>query len=276
MHHREPRSYAYDDQTAYATTLQQTADYNTNGYPAYDAAGHYYTAPVHAVGHLNDVANPSGHLFRSMTPSLVSAHRYPQSSSRDARFYNSQTVEPSSSATSSVYSSPNQYYSSQYVAPTEQRSPSFNQTSHSSSQFIPTPSQIAHNYNGYSHPLASRSPTIAEDPYTSASLDYSTAPHIVPSSHPQHGRPSRLSTGRSRAMSGANTSPTSATSPSGERYPCEMCGKTFSRSHDRKRHHETQHLPTPVLHRCVYCEKEFSRADSLKRHIDNGCDEMPS
>lgn len=194
-----------------------------------------------------------------MTPSLVSAHRYPQSSSRDARFYNSQTVEPSSSATSSVYSSPNQYYSSQYVAPTEQRSPSFNQTSHSSSQFIPTPSQIAHNYNGYSHPLASRSPTIAEDPYTSASLDYSTAPHIVPSSHPQHGRPSRLSTGRSRAMSGANTSPTSATPPSGERYPCEMCGKTFSRSHDRKRHHETQHLPTPVLHRCVYCEKEFSR-----------------
>lgn len=72
MHHREPRSYAYDDQTAYATTLQQTADYNTNGYPAYDAAGHYYTAPVHAVGHLNDGANAFYHVERHITDGSVS------------------------------------------------------------------------------------------------------------------------------------------------------------------------------------------------------------
>ncbi|KAJ7813827.1 hypothetical protein B0H13DRAFT_1665143, partial [Mycena leptocephala] len=62
---------------------------------------------------------------------------------------------------------------------------------------------------------------------------------------------------------------------SGERFICEVCGKDFSRAHDRKRHHETQHAATPVTHKCIYCEKDFSRADSLKRHIQNGCDEAP-
>jgi hypothetical protein len=46
---------------------------------------------------------------------------------------------------------------------------------------------------------------------------------------------------------------------SGERFICEVCGKDFSRAHDRKRHHETQHAATPVTHKCVYCEKDFSR-----------------
>ncbi|KAJ6463970.1 hypothetical protein C8R45DRAFT_1024802 [Mycena sanguinolenta] len=62
---------------------------------------------------------------------------------------------------------------------------------------------------------------------------------------------------------------------SGERFICGVCGKDFSRAHDRKRHHETQHAATPVTHKCIYCEKDFSRADSLKRHIQNGCDEAP-
>ncbi|KAJ7162073.1 hypothetical protein C8R46DRAFT_1222212 [Mycena filopes] len=54
-----------------------------------------------------------------------------------------------------------------------------------------------------------------------------------------------------------------------------VCGKDFSRAHDRKRHHETQHAATPVTHKCRHCDKDFSRADSLKRHLQNGCDEAP-
>ncbi|KZT10909.1 uncharacterized protein LAESUDRAFT_721308 [Laetiporus sulphureus 93-53] len=68
--------------------------------------------------------------------------------------------------------------------------------------------------------------------------------------------------------------PPSSPSPGVERYPCDMCDRTFSRPHDRKRHFESQHMQTS--HACKYCRKEFSRADSLKRHLDNGCDKMPS
>ncbi|KAH9839137.1 uncharacterized protein C8Q71DRAFT_498309 [Rhodofomes roseus] len=67
--------------------------------------------------------------------------------------------------------------------------------------------------------------------------------------------------------------PKSSPSPGVERYACDKCDRTFSRPHDRKRHHESQHLQTS--HSCQYCRKEFSRADSLKRHLDNGCDKMP-
>lgn len=61
-------------------------------------------------------------------------------------------------------------------------------------------------------------------------------------------------------------------SPGTERFPCDKCDKTFSRSHDRKRHYESQHSSQPTSHRCPYCHKEFSRADSMKRHVDNGCE----
>lgn len=48
--------------------------------------------------------------------------------------------------------------------------------------------------------------------------------------------------------------------PSPERYPCELCkGKTFSRSHDRKRHYETHHTAHPPVHLCRFCNKPFSR-----------------
>ncbi|KAF7374738.1 Transcriptional regulator MET31 [Mycena sanguinolenta] len=67
----------------------------------------------------------------------------------------------------------------------------------------------------------------------------------------------------------------SALSSYGERFICGVCAKSFSRAHDRKRHHETHHAPTRILHKCHYCEKDFSRADSLKRHIQQGCRGAP-
>jgi hypothetical protein len=44
-----------------------------------------------------------------------------------------------------------------------------------------------------------------------------------------------------------------------ERVTCEICGKTFSRAHDRKRHHESQHSSQNVSHKCLHCGKSFSR-----------------
>ncbi|KAJ6629486.1 hypothetical protein B0H10DRAFT_1366883 [Mycena sp. CBHHK59/15] len=127
-------------------------------------------------------------------------------------------------------------------------------------QFIPTPSET----------YANRPPRPSSAMHSNRhSGPYSTAPHpITSSSRGSHHASSRPRTSMS-------TSPTSVSSPPGERFICEVCRKDFSRAHDRKRHHETQHAPTPVMHKCVYCDKDFSRADSLKRHLQNGCDDAP-
>jgi hypothetical protein len=199
---------------------------------------------------------------RSMTPSLVQTHRYPNPNpnpNRDTRYINSHGVVASSSNSSiaqPTYASPNQYYDTPYIPP-EYRT----QISNHSHPRIPTPSEIANSYNYPHHMTTPQSPTIPEGPYTSSSVDYPAPPHMFPS-HAQgtHGHRPRIVTGRPRtASAAASTSPTSASSPSGERFPCDKCGKTFSRSHDRKRHHETQHLISPVIHSCKYCGKEFSR-----------------
>ncbi|KAG2096399.1 hypothetical protein BD769DRAFT_1780814 [Suillus cothurnatus] len=125
-------------------------------------------------------------------------------------------------------------------------------------QFIPTPSQT---YQVYSSTVPSNSrsrPTI--EPYY----------HMSP--NPQHATQGSSSPAVPRPVH--HTSPTTNPALIGDRFPCELCDRSFTRSHDRRRHYETVHATTPVLHRCRYCGKDFSRADSLKRHIDNGCDEM--
>lgn len=197
---------------------------------------------------------------RSMTPSLVTAHRYPNPNpNRDARYINSHSVAASSSNSSvaqPAYETQNQYYDAPY-APPEYRTPI---PSHPNTR-IPTPSEIANSYSNYPHHMTTpQSPTIPEESYTSPSVDYPPLPRLFPSSAHAHVHRPRIVTGRPRTASAAgSTSPTSASSPSGERFPCDKCGKTFSRSHDRKRHHETQHLISPVIHSCKYCGKEFSR-----------------
>lgn len=181
---------------------------------------------------------------RSMTPALH-PQRYSNSGS-NREYYSQSALITSSSPLPQSYNAQG-YYSDQYPnSSLGNRSPP-NQTS-----FIPTPSEMASSYSDYSQTLPSHSPTAG--PYGPGANAYSNSASI----HSQRPR-TRISTGRPRTASGATASPTSATSPSGERFPCENCGKTFSRSHDRKRHHETQHLPSPVIHRCQFCEKEFSR-----------------
>lgn len=185
-----------------------------------------------------------------MTPGIHS-HRYSNSAS-SREYYSSSGILNSSSSLQQPYANQG-YYPNQYPNGGVESRSSSNQA-----QFIPTPSEMAHPYSNYPQTIPSHSPPIASDSYGTGMNGYPNPVQMLPQ-HQHPLRPSRISTGRPRTASGATTSPTSATSPSGERFPCEKCGKTFSRSHDRKRHHETQHLPTPVIHRCRYCEKEFSR-----------------
>lgn len=254
---REPRpSYPYDDQTAAYTgghTSHHLSEYSltTPAYPHYDSSNFYSSS---AISGMSDT-NPSSY-YRNMSPSL-SHSRYP-SSSREPRYFSSESqgVLASSDTGSSLYSSNNGYFC-----------PTFGPNGEARTQFIPTPSEMANTYSNYA--LVPRSSPLAASERYGSPTAYPA--HLVTSSHVGTQRP-KISTARPRSGT-LGSSP--ATSPSGERFPCEKCGKTFSRSHDRKRHHETQHLATPIIHRCRWCEKEFSRADSLKRHVDNGCDEAP-
>jgi len=68
-------------------------------------------------------------------------------------------------------------------------------------------------------------------------------------------------------------SPSPPSSSSSSPHACNVCGATFTRPHDRKRHYESQH--TTIEHVCQYCRKSYARVDSLKRHLDRPCDKMP-
>lgn len=80
-----------------------------------------------------------------------------------------------------------------------------------------------------------------------------------------------------RSSSVQNSPYTSAPTagPSSKLFPCETCGLSFTRAHDRKRHAQIHTRDPDAGPRCQYCKKRFSREDALKRHLDNGCDDMP-
>ena len=205
------------------------------------------------------MASTSGSYFRSITPSLVSGHRYPHPN-RDLRYSPTQGfVSQPSSLAQALYTPQSQQYAAHGLpmAPAEENMPLPDHTTQPT-RFIPTPSQIAHAYSTYPQQMASSA--LQAELYDPSSLDYTGTSPMV-STNNLHRRHSRTLSVRPRGGSVANSvsSASTAASPSGERFPCEKCGKTFSRSHDRKRHYETQHLPSPIVHRCVYCHKEFSR-----------------
>lgn len=280
------RNYSYDDHSAnYPTSAghnstQHDASYSTSTHTYHRGASYdhsptsdRYYVPSQSSGHGGtgkcklstthycllkkpQALPPDPYYPRAMTPAIASGHRY-----QSPTYYASPgAVGPSSSShhAEPAYPPQNAYYAAQY-GPAQQRG---HHSSQSTQQhFIPTPSEL-HSYSSYPRQISvtpgPQSPTLPPDPYSSP--EYPPAPHhIVPSSLTSGQRPARISTGRPRTGTSSGTSPTSASSPPGERFPCERCGKTFSRAHDRKRHHETQHLQSPVVHRCRYCEKEFSR-----------------
>lgn len=147
----------------------------------------------------------------------------------------------------------------------------------SQQQFIPTPSQAYQLYSSAGSPSSARSRSSVE-PYYHMSPNPQHVVHAPPASttHVTGGR-SSTAHGSGSYSHHAHTSTHTGTIAlaAGERYPCDRCDRSFTRLHDRRRHYETVHSTSPVLHKCRFCRKDFSRADSLKRHVDNGCDEMP-
>lgn len=286
------RAYSYDNPSGgysseqiphHQSQFPASAQPTSRGYHQPQASGHYYVQgsgnpdgrhsriPPPRNGVLNSPSatqpdpyfrsmTPMMSPTRSMTPMMSPTHRY--SASAQPRYYPSSggggSASSSSQVNPSAYPAQSSYYSSQY--PREHR------PHHSGGPpdgpFIPTPSEIYNNYPPRQISVPPQSPTPA--PYSSS--QYPPPHSIVPSSRSPEQRPARISTGRPQT-SPIIASPISASSPSGERFPCDRCGKTFSRSHDRKRHHETQHLTSPVIHRCRYCEKEFSRYVTLQGQI---------
>ncbi|KAM6502108.1 hypothetical protein JOM56_002085 [Amanita muscaria] len=253
------RNYSYEE--GGDTYGQQLAIQNGSTYSSSTSFGHqstyghhpngqYYASSQHSTN-TTGADQGSQNYGNHPSPATQYGSRYQTEQGGDPRYY-SQGYSPIS------YGSQSSYYGSPYNTAPDQRT---QHTTHST-QFIPTPSQTFASSRHVGNPQSSGRP-----------------PELYVANHDQMQGLSRGSLQQSartstpsRPRTGTAGSPTSVV---GERFPCEKCGKTFSRSHDRKRHHETQHLATPVMHRCQYCEKEFSRADSLKRHLDNGCDEMP-
>jgi len=248
MHH-QPRSYSYDDEhphpSAYAGSPPQSQPTSPN-FPVHPQDSHrsHYQRP-HASSPY--YIPPPPHTISP--PPAQGTGQYARGAS-----FNSQTQRV---AETGYYQAPSHSHSSSAPGYSAHR----DSQNHS---FIPTPSEVAHSYQSYN--LGSTSQGYHTQQSSESQLPGRT-PFRPPSSHSSTHQTAPPPSIRS-------PQPGAASSSTSERYRCGECGKTFSRSHDRKRHHETQHHPVPAVHKCRYCEKEFSRADSLKRHLDNGCDEM--
>lgn len=215
--------------------------------------------------------------FISLIPLAVGQQNVPQYSyapyateSDDHRSYYATSSQgppmehyTSSSSPASSYATPN------HPGHLNQQASRHHPPHHHPQQFIPTPSQ-AYVYSGSAAPSARTRSSV--EPYYHMSPNPQHVMHASPAST-THGASGRSSSAHGHNHPSAQTG--SMALATGERYPCDLCDRSFTRLHDRRRHYETVHATSPVLHKCRYCRKDFSRADSLKRHVDNGCDEMP-
>jgi len=104
---------------------------------------------------------------------------------------------------------------------------------------------------------------------TSSQKPYPNTANQAQGSLPQYSNPANNPS--ASVGYGSASPPSSSSSPSP--HACGVCGATFTRPHDRKRHYESQH--TTIEHVCQYCRKSYARVDSLKRHLDRPCDKMP-
>lgn len=184
---------------------------------------------------------------------------------------------PAPSSPTTSYATPNP---SGHISPQPSRHHPHLPQQQQQQQFIPTPSQTYQVFSAAGSASSARSRSTVE-PYYHMSPNPQHVVHAPPAST-THGAGGRTSTAHGPGCSHshhahANTHTHTGTIvvAAGERYPCDLCDRSFTRLHDRRRHYETVHSTSPILHKCRFCRKDFSRSDSLKRHVDNGCDEMP-
>ncbi|KAJ7594461.1 hypothetical protein C8J56DRAFT_1044197 [Mycena floridula] len=151
-----------------------------------------------------------------------------------------------------------------------QSSPPPTSNSHLTYPLAPTTFYPNQNNQQLQHQTSSRRPVPHTGPrdFNPTPAQMVNYPHYPPTSH--HGMNLPQPYGHQSAGPSRGDAPlTAGTAP--ERFVCNLCGKDFSRSHDRKRHYSTSHDTGGEKHVCEICRKSFSRGDSLKRHRDNGC-----
>ena len=259
------------------------------------------TPPCHTpLSHQPPTCLPVRHLvsftFVSLIPPLSAAHQnvspqYPyspyaaQSSPDEHRpYYAPSSQEPAIEQYTSPSSPSNSYATvtpSGHMSPHASRHHNHMPHHQQQQQFIPTPSQTFQVYSSAGSTASSARSRSTVEPYYHMSPNPQHVAHAPPASTAHaSGTSARNSTahgsGSSHSHHGhGNTHTGTIVVAAGERYPCDLCERSFTRLHDRRRHYETVHATSPVLHKCRFCRKDFSRADSLKRHVDNGCDEMP-
>ncbi|KAK0225602.1 hypothetical protein IW262DRAFT_697961 [Armillaria fumosa] len=246
----QPRTQSSD--TRYTLNGYSSADHEVavDSNAAYSMNGSYYDQQ-NGVGQYSAASSvPLDSQEPYMSSGVMSGHRY----ARDTSY------SPTTGGyMSQEYDGATNYNYSQQSLP-------------QSSQFIPTPSEMAH----YSQP-GSPDSMYSSTPYSRHAHYQSRAP-----TNPSRSRSGSNSLAHYRhGHHSPNLSPhvphrtpaAAAGIVAPERFVCQICKKSFSRSHDRKRHHVGQHLDSHARPVCPNCHKDFSRPDSLKRHRDNGCDE---
>ncbi|KAF9236352.1 hypothetical protein BU15DRAFT_77067 [Melanogaster broomeanus] len=224
----------------------------------YTDSSHHQTAMAYGTANAQMPAGNIGNHSSNISQSFPFSPYATQSSSSVPDDQRSYFAATSSGNAYEQYATPHSPYMSAPSGHMNAQSPRHvPHSAHHSQQFAPTPSQAYYSLSTSSPRSPARS---SVEPY----YHMSPNPQHVMHHSPTHG---------GRTTHGSHS--VNPSTGSGERYPCDLCDRSFTRLHDRRRHYETVHAPSPVLHKCRYCRKDFSRADSLKRHLDNGCDDKP-
>ncbi|KAI9507472.1 hypothetical protein F5148DRAFT_1308196 [Russula earlei] len=124
----------------------------------------------------------------------------------------------------------------------------------------------------YYRPIEHGQPIVPSQHHSHSGVPQKPYPNPANQTQGSHAQYSNPANNPSSSVVYGSPSPPSSSSSSSP-HACGVCGATFTRPHDRKRHYESQH--TTIEHVCQYCRKSYARVDSLKRHLDRPCDKMP-
>jgi hypothetical protein len=131
--------------------------------------------------------------------------------------------------------------------------------------------EVPSHYQNY-RPIQHGQPVVPSQPHSQFVTPQKPYPNPAMQTQGGHAPYSNPANNPSSPVGYGSPSPPSSSSSSSP-HACGVCGATFTRPHDRKRHYESQH--TTIEHVCQYCRKSYARVDSLKRHLDRPCDKMP-